>query len=123
MRELEEIRILDFCTFRPRGTHSMQVLVRDADGIIKDIGEFIVGHWDSPPGRGLADGVLEWVQERPAAGYVLKALRATGEYCGPDEVYELLSELEVRGAHPAPEMKIYDGRDNRVQDPQDYIND
>lgn len=99
MNEHGQIKVEDFChTYGASGVvHSIQVQAKDLQGLVVDIGEFIVKAW----GHDLVDGVVEWIRHIPptrqAVSYELSSLRLSGDRYGGDECYETMSTVTVEG--------------------------
>ncbi len=83
--------VIDFCTAHP-DAEAVQVMTLEGDQV-RDIAEFRLADW----GTDRPDGVLEWVEAAAADRLTLTALRRTGERCGPDDCWERLGTMELRG--------------------------
>ena len=85
-------RVEEFCVRDADGAHTVSVWARGPDGLVVDAADFEFRDW----GPGMPDGIAEWISERPAASYELRAMRLTGERCGGDDCYDLVVTAEVR---------------------------
>ncbi len=94
----------DFCAAASAlDADSVTVMLKNARGLVTDIGEFELEHW----GLLTAEGVIEWISsaDRSTVQTVeLTAMKKTGARCGADECWASLmrKESEFPPADPPP---------------------